>query len=141
MTLNQGEAMNQKSVDNIKKFQAISINVLFPVLLVYLYFDEAYFVLLIYILFITWYALSEISIYKKLFNNNGKGYVIKTLALLFVNTLFTLLTRVYDSDVWLYLCVGGIVYSAWFGYFESRTYYLNNKEGIDYYFQKESESL
>lgn len=133
--------MNQKNVDNIKKFQAISINVLFPVLLVYLYFDEAYFVLLIYILFITWYALSEISIYKKLFNNNGKGYVIKTLALLFVNTLFTLLTRVDDSDVWLYLCVGGIVYSAWFGYFESRTYYHNNKKVIDNYFQKESESL
>ena len=135
--------MNQKNVDNVKKFQAISINVLFPVLLVFLYFDEAYFVMLIYIVFVIWYALSEIAIYKKLFNmnDNGKGYVIKTLVLLFANTLFTVLTKVGDSDVWMYLCVGGIVYSAWFGYFESRTYYLNNKEVIDNYFQKESESL
>lgn len=131
----------QKNVDNLKKFQAISINVLFPVLLVFLYFEEAYFVMLIYIVFIIWYALSEIAIYKKLFNWNvsGKGYVIKTLVLIFVNTLFAMLTRITDYNAWMYLCIGSLVYSAWFGYFESRTYYLNNKEGIDNYFQKESE--
>ena len=54
--------MMQKNVDNLKKFQAISINVLFPVLLVFLYFEEAYIVMLIYIVFIIWYALSEIGI-------------------------------------------------------------------------------
>jgi len=135
--------MHQKNVDNVKKFQAISINVLFPVMLVFLYFDEAYFVMLIYIVFATWYALSEIAIYKKLFNagSSGKGYVIKTFVLLIVNSIFTMLTRVGDTEIWMYLCVGGLVYSAWFGYFESKTYYLDNKEVIDNYFRKESESI
>jgi len=126
------------SVDNQKKFQAISANVFFPTMLIFLYYEEAYVVMAIYIVFAFWFSMAESSIYMALFTSKGggKSYVMKSAILILVNGVLAVLVKTEDYELFRYLCVGSLIYSAWFGYFESRKYYLKNKETIDGYFLK-----
>jgi hypothetical protein len=49
------------NLSNKTKLQGISANVFFPTLLIFLFYEKAYIVITIYLLFIIWYLATELS--------------------------------------------------------------------------------
>ena len=125
---------------NETKLQGMSVNVLLPTMLIFLYYEDAYFVMAIYIFFFIWFFLDEIPIYKAIYINNsaGKIFVTKTIVLLVSNGLLAFLVKSQGSDFQIILCVGFLLYSSWFGYFEAKKYYRKNKILLDEHFQSEN---
>lgn len=121
------------SISNELKLQGISANVFFPTLLIFLYFEDAYIVIAIYLFFIVWYFTTELSVYTALYKSstNGKSYIVKTLALILLNGVLAILVKTDGSDIYKVMCITLLLYSSWFSYFEARKYYANNKSTLD----------
>ena len=121
------------SINNETKLQGISTNVFFPTLLIFLYFENAFIVIAIYLFFIIWYFGTEVSVYSVLLNSttNGKSYTVKTIALILLNGVFAMLVKTQDGGHFKVICIALLIYSAWFCYFEARHYYIKNKNTLD----------
>ena len=127
------------TITNETKLQGLSANVFFPTLLIFLYFEQAYFVIAIYLFFIIWYFVKEISVYSALLktNVNAKSYVVTIIVLILINGSLALLTKLSDNETYKYICIFFLLYSAWFAYFEAQKYYLKNKTLLDEHLSNE----
>jgi len=124
-------------LNNEIKLQGTSANVFFPTLLIFLYFEDAFFVIAIYLFFATWFLITELPIYAALLNSsdNGKSYVIKTISLILINGVLAVLVKLQGGDLYKLICVTFLIYSAWFAYFETKKYYKQNKVLLDESFE------
>lgn len=121
------------NINNETKLQGLTANVFFPTMLIFLYFEDAYIVLAIYVFFLLWFLSTEMAVYNVILNSstNGKSYIIKTIALLVLNGVFALLVKTQDDAVYKVVCAALLVYSTWFCYFDARQLYKNNKSILD----------